>query len=94
MGVNAPVAQISNQTGFILQGNTPKEEVINTNVLKVVNNTSYTACSLDNGARLRAYMVVGPGDYVEGKYYPWGWQNLNYNDDDWKRAIYLAHPTF
>lgn len=95
MGVNAPVAQISNQTGFILQGNTPKEEVINTNgSWRVVNNTSYTACSLDNGARLRAYMVVGPGDYVEGKYYPWGWQNLNYNDDDWKRAIYLAHPTF
>ena len=30
-GKDIPVAQITNKTGFILQGNTPAEEIVNTN---------------------------------------------------------------
>src|SRR5688572_20300703 len=70
MGVHAPVAQISNQTGFMLQGDTKQEEILNTNnSWKVIQNKSYTPCSIDNGPRLRTYMVIGPGDHVEGSTY-------------------------
>jgi len=66
MGVYAPVAQVSNQTAFVLQGNGEAEKIINTgDGWKVFNNTSYTPCSTDNGSRLRTYMVIGPGDQVD-----------------------------
>jgi alpha-L-rhamnosidase len=52
MGVLAPVAQISNQTAFVLQGDGAEEKIINTgDSWKVLHNTSYTPCSIDNGAR-------------------------------------------
>ncbi|WP_108822818.1 alpha-L-rhamnosidase N-terminal domain-containing protein [Dysgonomonas sp. Marseille-P4361] len=94
MGVHAPVAQISNQTAFVIQGNTDKEHVINTNSSwKVIQNKAYTPCSTDNGARLRAYMVVGPGDKIDGSVYPWGWETLEYDDSAWLKPNSFTAPT-
>jgi hypothetical protein len=74
MGTLAPVAQISQQTGFLLQGNTEIEKSVNTNASwKVLNNEAYHPCSVDNASRLRTYMVIGPGDSVQADKYPWGW---------------------
>ena len=93
MGVHAPVAQISNQTGFMLQGDTKQEEIMNTDASwKVIRNKAYTPCSIDNGRRLRTYMVIGPGDHVEGSAYPWGWENSGFDDNAWMKAITLANP--
>jgi alpha-L-rhamnosidase len=93
MGVHAPVAQISNQTGFMLQGDTKQEEVVNTNDgWKVIQNKSYTPCSMDNGGRLRTYMVVGPGDHVEGAAYPWGWETAGFDDQQWLKATTITNP--
>lgn len=87
MGELAPVAQISNQTGFLLQGNTSKEAIINTDSSwRVLKNKGYAPTSLDNGDRLQAYMVVGPGDQVDGRQYPWGWEKSNYDDQAWLAA--------
>jgi len=95
MGVHAPVAQISNQTGFLLQGDTEKESVVNTDTSwKVIRNEAYSPCSMDNGARLRAYMVIGPGDEVMAALYPWNWEQRNYNDNDWYTAIQVTSPSF
>ena len=92
MGVHAPVAQISNQTGFLLQGDTKQEEVFNTNQSwKVIQNKSYTPCSMDNGRRLRTYMVIGPGDHVEASAYPWGWETTGFNDQQWATAINITN---
>jgi hypothetical protein len=44
------------------------------------------------GAVLRSYVVVGPGDEVYAKDYPWGWQNLDYNDSGWQTAKILSTP--
>ena len=93
MGVHAPVAQITNQTGFMLQGDTKQEEIVNTNDgWKVIQNKSYTPCSIDNGRRLRTYMVIGPGDHVDGSAYPWGWETSSFNDDAWMKAVPLSNP--
>ena len=93
MGTDAPVAQVSNQTGFVMQGNTDAEKMVNTDgSWKVLQNKSYTACSKDNGARLQTYMVIGPGDEVDGIDYPWGWQLADYNDAEWKNAATITNP--
>lgn len=95
MGTLAPVAQISNQTGFLLQGNTDAEKVVNSNSSwKAFENKAYTPCSTDNGSRLGGvYMVIGPGDQVDASIYPWGWEQANYNDNDWKSAKQIARPS-
>jgi len=93
MGTLAPVAQVSNQTAFLVQGNTAPEEIVNTNSSwKVVQNKAYTPCSLDNGERLHSYMVVGPGDQVDGAQYPWNWEKPAYDDQSWGNAAEITHP--
>jgi alpha-L-rhamnosidase len=93
MGVHAPVAQVSNQTAFVLQGNGEVEKVINTGTgWKVLQNNSYTPCSTDNGSRLRTYMVIGPGDQVDAAKYPWGWEQPGFDDKNWQTAKRIVNP--
>ncbi|GEO05717.1 hypothetical protein AAE02nite_33810 [Adhaeribacter aerolatus] len=93
MGEHAPVAQVSNQTAFLVQGDSEAEKIINTDkTWKVTENVSYTPCSTDNGARLKSYMVIGPGDEVNAAAYPWGWENLQFNDTKWSAARQIANP--
>jgi alpha-L-rhamnosidase len=93
MGDLAPVGQISNQTSFVLQGNTDSEKIVNTDHgWKVMKSQAYTPCSIDNGERLKAYMVVGPGDRVDGTRYLWGWEKPAYNDASWENAKEITHP--
>jgi alpha-L-rhamnosidase len=87
MGVYAPVAQISNQTGFLVQGDDSMENIVNTNsTWKVMDDTAYVPVARNMSALLRTYMVVGPGDEVKGSTYPWGWQQNEFDDGDWKNA--------
>lgn len=93
MGVYAPVAQISNQTAFVVQGDGDAENVVNTDqTWKAYHDTAYQPCSLDNPQRLHTYMVIGPGDDVNGNKYPWGWEQNDFNDSLWKPAVKIASP--
>ncbi len=93
MGVYAPVAQVSNQTAFVLQGNTDAEKMINTgDSWKAFHNTSYAPCSTDNASRLHTYMVIGPGDEVQGADYPWGWEQPSFNDANWLAVKKIGNP--
>lgn len=89
MGEGTPVAQISYQTGFIVQGDTDAEKPINTNESwKVYQNPAYTPIKNDI-AKFRQFMVVGDGDRVDGQRYPWGWELPAFNDQDWVAAANL-----
>ena len=94
MGEYAAVAQVTNQTAFVLQGDTQQESGINTNgTWKVFHNQAYQPCSVDNSERLRTYMVIGPGDSVTGARYPWGWEQPGYADTSaWHQAKRIAQP--
>ncbi len=93
MGEYAPVAQISAQTGFLLQGDDKPEDVVNSdNSWKVLHDTAYTPCATNIGADLRTYMVVGPGDEVHADVYPWNWQKPGFDDSKWLQASLLSAP--
>ena len=93
MGVLAPVAQMSDQTAFVVQGDNEKESVVNTKSgWTVYNDKSYQPCSTDNADRLKVFMVIGPGDKIDGALYPWGWEQTNYDDSSWKPARILENP--
>jgi len=93
MGEYAPVAQISEQTGFLLQGDTKTEEIVNTDkTWKVLHDTAYAPCAVNMGSVLHSYVVVGPGDEVHGNAYPWGWENPDFQDTNWQKANLLSTP--
>lgn len=93
MGEYAPVAQVSNQTAFVVQGDSETESIVNSNnSWKVMQNRSYKPCSTDNGPRLGTYMVIGPGDEVDASLFPWGWETGNYNDATWLPAQGISNP--
>jgi alpha-L-rhamnosidase len=93
MGVYAPVAQVSNQTAFVLQGDGNAEQAANSDrTWKVMKDSAYHPCSTDNGERLHTYMVTGPGDEVKGAFYPWGWEQAAYSDASWAHAEPVSKP--
>lgn len=93
MGEYAPVAQISNQTGFLVQGDDSLTQSFNTDESwKVIRDSAYQPCGLETGSVLHSYFVTGPGDKVKGTHYPWGWQEVNYRDTAWKSAAIINTP--
>lgn len=79
-----PVAQISfNQTGFILQGDTATEELVNTNASWLcLKNKAYSPWQKP----VPGYYVAGPGEQLVAADYPWGWEQPDYDDSDWQKA--------
>ncbi|HEV7347569.1 alpha-L-rhamnosidase C-terminal domain-containing protein [Telluribacter sp.] len=83
---HAPIAQVSNHTGFIMQGNTEAEKAVNTdNSWLVTQNEAYAPIPFGPIA-FRGYYVTGPGEKVDATRYPWGWQQADYDDSQWQKA--------
>ncbi|RPI22864.1 MAG: hypothetical protein EHM61_21185 [Acidobacteria bacterium] len=82
----APEAQTTNQTGFLLQGNTESERVADTGTSwKCYRNPAYRPLHFTH-TQMRGYFVVGPGDQVDARSYPWGWQSVEFDDFSWPGA--------
>jgi alpha-L-rhamnosidase len=85
----APMAQMTSQTGFILQGDSDTEKQVNTNrTWKCASDPAIKMVPLDR-KEVASYSVVGPGERVDGNQYPWGWQESGYDDSAWKPAVEL-----
>ena len=75
-----PLAQVSNKTAFIVQGNGAAEAQINTgNRWKVYKNEAYIHPDVHS-----SHTVVGVGNEVDGARYPYGWELADFNDQEWK----------
>ena len=77
-------AQQTFMTAFILQSDKSNDVIINTGdkKWKVSKNNAYNYIPF-NSDSLRGYYAAGPGDKVDFKHYPWGWETLEYDDSDW-----------
>jgi hypothetical protein len=81
----SPAAQISVRTGFILQGNSPTEEILNTN--------STWKCIRDTGHQpIPGYFfAASKGEMVDMRQAVKGdWTAVSYNDSTWFRAGKLS----
>ncbi len=90
---HAPLAQMSHQTGFIMQGNTSAEAAVNTgNTWRILTNPAYTPIPWGPVAKFENwwYFVVGPTDDLDAARYPWNWQATDYDDSGWKKPRVLA----
>ena len=79
-----PEHQISFRAGFILQGNTGEEKIVNTNASwKSIEDSGYSPLLPD---LTYTYYVAGPGEKIDYNKYPDGWKNIKYNDNGWPQA--------
>src|SRR5690348_941132 len=86
----APMAQISNETGLIVQGDSAEEAAVNTNgSWKVLESQAVRMIPI-NRETVPFYMVVGPGIRVDASRVPWGWQDVAFDDSAWKPAEALV----
>ncbi|MDN3657609.1 alpha-L-rhamnosidase C-terminal domain-containing protein [Ferruginibacter paludis] len=82
-GKQKPEAQITYMTGFILQGNSGAEEIVNTNATwKSIKDSSYAPLE----THVPGYYVAGPGEVVQMKDHVKGWQQINYDDSKWQSS--------
>ena len=83
-----PEAQITWQTGFIIQGATEKEHTVNSdNTWKGMRDDSYTPLKV----KLSAYYVAGPGELIDMNKHPKSWQSLDFKDDNWQNAKTISN---
>lgn len=79
---NRPEAQISVRTAFILQGNGPEEEILNTN-----NSWKYIR---DNGYQpITGFFAASTGEFVDMNQSVKDWTGLGFNDSNWPAAAHL-----
>lgn len=84
-----PEYQMSFRTGFILQGNTEKEKLVNSDrSWKCIKDSSYTPLPPD---LIYTYYVAGPGEKIDYSKHPADWESSNYNDEDWKQAKQIVN---
>ena len=99
-GTQAPGAQISDRTGFVLQGDGSDQQVVNTD--------GSWQCAVEpghqpwpEGARAlreeaHQYFVVGPGERLDATQYDWDWARLpqvGEPDGRWKTAVAYDRPS-
>lgn len=84
LGAYTPGAQMTLKTGLIVQGNSPAEEIVNTDTTwKVIQNIAYSP-SID-------YLHdVGCCDVVDALRYPWGWEKTGFLEKDWLSAVNIG----
>jgi hypothetical protein len=86
----APMAQTTNQTGFLLQGDDRSERIVDTNQSwRCIRDRAYSPEAVAN-TDVRGYFVAGPGEHIDGKLYPWGWETPEYDDTGWSAARVLG----
>lgn len=87
----APIAQMSNETGLIVQGNTSDESVVDTNQSwKAMESRAVQMIPINHKA-VPFYTAVGPGERWNGAKIAWGWQDIGYDDSAWKPAETLGN---
>jgi len=87
-GKYKPEAQISYLTAFILQGNSPDEEILNTNdTWKTIKDEGYKPLV----PIVPGYYVTGPGEFVDMNKHVSGWSLQGFDDSRWDKARVIGH---
>jgi len=88
-GELAPEAQVTLQTGFLLQGDTADERAADTGAnWKCLRSTAYSPLVFTSG-QMHGYYVAGPGDRVDAAHHPWGWETRGFDDAKWTAAAVI-----
>jgi hypothetical protein len=86
-GSDRPENQITFRTAFILQGNSDKEQLVNTNdSWKVIKDTAYQVLKPD---LIYTYYAAGSGEKIDFNKHSSGWNKADFDDSGWENATQL-----
>ena len=78
-----PLAQITGQTGFIIQGNSKDENSVNTDTSWLVfKDTAYIPLPVN----INQYYAAGAGEEFNCEFHPWNWMDKDFDSSGWKHA--------
>lgn len=86
----AAEAQITFETGFLLQGAGEAERAADTGRnWKCLRNEAYSPLPVTQ-ALVRGYWAAGPADRLDAAKYPWGWEQREFDDSAWQPAAAIS----
>ncbi len=88
-GELAPVAQMSNRTGFLMQGDTEAEASVNTGKDWEVRQEPGRAPLGREG--VRGYYAAGPAEKIDGRVLDWSWDQPQADSSAWETPRLLGH---
>ena len=86
---------ISTETAFLLQGNSQKESIINSNdtTWKTSVNKAYSPEPVNwmyGVDVIGGFYASNPGERIDDSKYPLGWTTLDFNDHDWNKPVWAG----
>jgi alpha-L-rhamnosidase len=93
-GKLAPLAQMSDRTAFLVQGDSARESAVNTGIGWDVEEEKGQGFQGVGPSDMLDYYAAAPGEAVDGSRYDWDWQSGN-SKGNWRAAASLgpAEPT-
>lgn len=85
----APIAQMSNRTGFLMQGDTAAESAVNTGTNWLVREEKGRSALGNNGAQ--GYYAAGPAETIDGRLLDWDWEQPVADSSGWETPQRLGH---
>lgn len=90
-GELAPVAQMTNRTGFLMQGDSDAQTSVNTGGEWRVREEPGRAAIRHNSAR--GYYAAGPAERIDGRVLDWDWDQAGTDSSDWTAPRLLGHAS-
>ena len=89
-GTFRAVAQNTNQTGFLLQAQSPEDSEVNTNSgWKCIQDHAYSPVPWPPDQET-GYHAVAATERLDGSRYPWGWKTGDFDDSTWAQAAEIS----
>lgn len=86
-GKHKPWAQASLFTAFIVQGDDTAASELNTpGSWQCYQSSAHTPVEVSREA-MGTFIIVGPGDHVDGNKYPWGWKSTGFDPAGWGQPV-------
>lgn len=86
----APQAQITLRTGFLMQGDSQAERVVDTGAeWKCALSDAYSPIAA--ASQVRGYWAAGLANQVDGRKYLWGWETGDFDDSAWRPAVAIGN---
>lgn len=86
-GVYGPVAQMTERTAFLVQGDTAAEAAVNTDSTWMVEREQGQSPLSRRQNGLWVYFASGPGEVLRSASYDWNWMNPEVIGSHWVHAI-------
>ncbi|MFW5886691.1 MAG: hypothetical protein ACOCUL_02935, partial [Bacteroidota bacterium] len=84
---NKPVALISAKAGLMIKGNSFISSIVDSDSsYKVTRNQAISQINMPWWEWNHGWYAIGPNDSIDAEKFPWGWQNKNFDDANWKAA--------